>query len=67
MFMSYLDIGIQHITENQQELECLELRKLQRLTKKGVTKIASTKLKKIDLRGCDHLENEGIYGEAPKL
>ena len=53
------DDGVIVLTERQAELVVLELRKLPGLTGKGLTKVASPKLEKVDLRGCSNITSDG--------
>jgi len=53
------DAGIMNITYSQDQLESLELRKLNKLTSEGLEHVCSNKLTKVDLRGCISIESKG--------
>ena len=58
MFVS--DVGILGLTECQDELVTIKLRKLKHLTGHGLDKITSPCLEHVDLRECQKVSFEGM-------
>ena len=60
-FHCFPDLGILAVTEAQDELVYVKLRKLKGLTGHGLDNITSPCLEYIDIRDCTHVAFEGIY------
>ena len=68
-FYSFSDLGILALTEAQDELVSIKLRKLKGLTGHGLDHISSPSLEYVDLRDCTHVSLEGnlkIYKKIMK-
>ncbi|XP_041368563.1 F-box/LRR-repeat protein 2-like [Gigantopelta aegis] len=60
------DAGILAVTTGQTELRTLELVHLPHLTAKGLFQVSSTKLQRLNLKGCSSMTTEGVVSVCRK-